>query len=72
VLHAEHWRILDKQPEAKGQRLTLLIDRTGYRIFIGLSQGIVKVLRGPEAESQLEEKTVMDPVCKERVCSPPP
>jgi hypothetical protein len=40
-LHTENWRILDKQPEPKGQRLILLIDwdflsaikRTGYQNF---------------------------------------
>jgi hypothetical protein len=29
-LHTEHWRILDKQPEPKGQRLILLIDRDSH------------------------------------------
>jgi hypothetical protein len=27
-LHIEHWRILDKQPEPKGQRLSFLYTRT--------------------------------------------
>jgi hypothetical protein len=43
--HIEHWRVPDKQPEPRGQRLILLIDRdsqisikqTGYRIYTGLS-----------------------------------
>jgi hypothetical protein len=56
-LNTEHWRILDKQSEPKGQRLILHIDRDsytsikriGHRIFTGLSQGTVKVLRDPEA-----------------------
>lgn len=51
-LHTEHWRILNKQLELKGQRLILLIDqdslsaikRAGYKIFTGLSQGTVKVI----------------------------
>jgi hypothetical protein len=57
-LNTEHWRVLDKQSEPKGQRLILHIDRdsytnikrTGYRIFTGLSQGTVKVLKDPEAQ----------------------
>jgi hypothetical protein len=40
-LHIEHWRVLDKQSEPKGQRLILLVDRdsltaikrTGYKIL---------------------------------------
>jgi hypothetical protein len=52
-LHTEHWRILDKQPEPKGQRFILLIDRdflsvikrTGYKIFTGRSRGTVKILK---------------------------
>jgi hypothetical protein len=62
-LHTEHWRVLNKQPEPKGLRLILLIDRDSYtyikrtehRIFTGLSQGTVKVLRDPEAQSQQED-----------------
>jgi hypothetical protein len=54
-LHTEHWRILHKQPELKGQRLIMLIDQdslsaikmTGYKIFTGLSQGVVKVMEDP-------------------------
>jgi hypothetical protein len=46
------------QSEPKGQRLILFIDRdsyttiqrTGHRIFTGLSQGTVKVLKDPEAQ----------------------
>jgi hypothetical protein len=57
-LNTEHLRVLDKQPEPKGQRLILHIDRgsytsiksTGHRLFTGLSQGTVKVLRDPEAQ----------------------
>jgi hypothetical protein len=49
-LNTEHWRVLDKQSEPKGQRLILFIDwdsytsikRTGHKIFTGLSQGTVK------------------------------
>jgi hypothetical protein len=52
----EHWRVLDKQPDPKGQRLILLVDRdstkgikeTGYRVFTGLSERISKVLHDPE------------------------
>jgi hypothetical protein len=59
-LHTEHWRMLNKQPEPKGLRLILSIDRdsytcirrTGHRIFTGFSQGTVKVLRDPEAQHQ--------------------
>jgi hypothetical protein len=61
-LHTEHWRVLNKQPEPKGLRLILFIDtdsyisikRTGHRIFTGLSQGTVGVLRDPDAQNQLE------------------
>jgi hypothetical protein len=61
-LHTEHWRYLNKQPEPKGLRLILFIYRdtyisikkTGHRIFTGLSQGTVKVLRDPDAQIQQE------------------
>jgi hypothetical protein len=57
-LNTEHWRVLNKQSEPKGQRLILLIDRDSYttikrtrhRIFTELSQGTVKVLKDPEAQ----------------------
>jgi hypothetical protein len=68
-LHVEHWRVLVRQPEPKGQRLILLIDRdsltaikgTGYKIFTGLTQGKVKVLRDPEAGPQKEQATASSP-----------
>jgi hypothetical protein len=49
-LHTEHWTELDKQSEKKGQRLILLIypdsytviQRTGYKIFIDFSQGLLR------------------------------
>jgi hypothetical protein len=58
----EHWRVLGKQSEPKGQRLILLIDwdsyttikSTGHKIFTGLSLGTVKVLKDPEAQNQKE------------------
>jgi hypothetical protein len=48
-LHTENWRILDKKTELKGQRHALHIDqdsfvaieKTGFKIFTGLSQGTV-------------------------------
>jgi DNA integrity scanning protein DisA with diadenylate cyclase activity len=51
-LHTEHWRVLDRLAEPKGQGLILLIDRdsfkvikeTGYKIFTGLTQATVRVL----------------------------
>jgi hypothetical protein len=57
-LHTQHWTVLNIQPEPKGVRLILFIDResytcirrTGHRIFTGLSQGTVKVLRDTEAQ----------------------
>jgi hypothetical protein len=60
-LNTEHWRVLCKQSEPKGQRLNLHIDRdsytsikrTGHMIFTGLSQGTVKVLRDPEAQQAM-------------------
>jgi hypothetical protein len=61
-LHTEYWRALDKQPDPKGQRLILLIDRdsyntikrTRYKILTGLSEGMIKVLHDPEAQHQVE------------------
>jgi hypothetical protein len=60
-LNTEHWRVLGKQSEPKGQRLILHTDRdsltiikkTGYRIFTELSQGTIKVLRDPEAQQAM-------------------
>jgi hypothetical protein len=59
-LHTEKWRVLDRQSEPKGQRLFLHIDRdslgiiqkTGYKIFTGLSQRDVKVLKDPETPKE--------------------
>jgi hypothetical protein len=55
-LNTEHWKVLDKQSEPKGQRLMHIdqdslatIRSTGNTIFTGLSQGTVKVLKDPEA-----------------------
>jgi hypothetical protein len=55
-LHMENWKVLVRQSEPKGQRLILHIDqhslaanqKTGFKIFTGLSQGTVKVLRDIE------------------------
>jgi hypothetical protein len=52
--------VLGRKSEPKGQRLFLHIDRdslmtiqkTGYKIFTGLSQGIVKVLKDPEMQKE--------------------
>jgi hypothetical protein len=60
-LNTEHWKVLDKQSEPKGQRLILHIDQeslaaiksTGYKIFTGLSQGTAKVLKDPEAKREV-------------------
>jgi hypothetical protein len=59
-LHTENWRVLGRQSEPKGQRLILHIDRdslaaiqkTRYKIFTGLSQGTVKVLKDPEVPKE--------------------
>jgi hypothetical protein len=81
----EHWRVLDRQPELKGQRLILLVDwdshtvikETGYKIFTGLTQGTIKVLRYPEAGLQ-QEGAARSPASTESVASgeqtamPPP
>jgi hypothetical protein len=56
----EKWRGLDKQSEPKGQRRILHIDqdslvaiqKTGYKIFTGLSQRTVKVLKDPKAQKE--------------------
>jgi hypothetical protein len=58
-LNTEHWKVLGKQSKPKGQRLIMHIDRdslatirsTGNKIFTGLSQGTVKVLKDPEAST---------------------
>jgi hypothetical protein len=57
VFNTEHWKVLDKQSEPKGQRLIMHIDRDslvtirsiGNKIFTGLPQGTVIVLKDPEA-----------------------
>jgi hypothetical protein len=57
-LHTENWRVLGGEPEPKGQRLILHTDRdslvtiqkTWNKIFTGLSQGIVKVLKDTEMQ----------------------
>jgi hypothetical protein len=72
-LHVEHWRVLVRQPEPKGQRLILLIDQdsltankgTGYKIFTGLTQGTVKVLRDPEVGPQKEQANASSPASME-------
>jgi hypothetical protein len=74
-LHTENWRILDKQPEPKGQRLILHIDqdsflaikRTGFKIFTGLSQGTVKILKDLKAQHQKEERAVLNIASSESV-----
>lgn len=60
-IHTEYWRILDKEPEPKDQRLILLTDWDShiaiqgarYRTFTGLPQSL-------------------SPRGKGRVCPPPP
>jgi hypothetical protein len=72
-IHIEHWRVLDRQPEPKGQRLILLIDwdtltvikGTRCEIFTGLTQGTVKVLRDPKAGPQKEQVAVSSPASSE-------
>jgi hypothetical protein len=59
-LHTKNWRVLGRQSEPKGQRLILHIDRdslvtiqkTRFKIFTGLSQGTVKVLKDPEVQKE--------------------
>jgi hypothetical protein len=61
-LHTEHWGVIGKQYEPKGQSLILRIDldsptaikSTGYKIFTGLSQGTIEVIKYPEAQHQKE------------------
>jgi hypothetical protein len=31
--HTEHWRVLDRLPELKGQRLTLIIELNSYEVI---------------------------------------
>jgi hypothetical protein len=62
-LNTEHWRVVNKQSEPKGQRLILHIDRdsytsikrTGHSIFTGLSQGTAKILKDPEAQQVMPD-----------------
>jgi hypothetical protein len=62
-LHMEHWRVLDRQSQPKGHRLVLLVDwdflktikETGYKIFTGLIQGTIMVLRDHEERPKQEE-----------------
>jgi hypothetical protein len=68
-LYTEHWRVLNRQPELKGQGLNLLIEQdslkaiveTEYKIFTGLTHGTIKVLIDPEAEFKQEEEATMSP-----------
>jgi hypothetical protein len=61
-LHTENWRVLHKRSEAKGQRLILFIERdsyttiqrTGNKIYTGLSQGTVRVLNDPDVRNRAE------------------
>jgi hypothetical protein len=63
--HTKNWRVLDKQSDPKGQRFILHIDRdslvaiqkSGYKIFTGLSQGTVKVLKHLEAQKKKLHQT---------------
>jgi hypothetical protein len=65
-LNTAHWKVLDKQSEPKGQRLILHIDQgslaaiksTGFKLFIGLLQGTVKVLK--DLEAHREEEVMLD------------
>jgi hypothetical protein len=67
--------VLDRQPELKGQRLILLIDRDsfktikvmGYKIFTRLTQGTVKVLRDPEEAPKQEEGAATNPASSRSV-----
>jgi hypothetical protein len=45
-LHTEHWRVLNKQPEPKGLRLILLIDRLLYFYKDYRAQDVYRALRG--------------------------
>ena len=49
-LHTENWRVLNSKNKSTGRRLILSVDRnsakaikrTGYKIFTGLSEGVLK------------------------------
>jgi hypothetical protein len=45
-LHTEHWRKLDKQPEPKGQRIILLIDRDSLSVIKRTKKNLYRTLRG--------------------------
>jgi hypothetical protein len=56
----ENWGVLGRQSETKGQRFILHTDwdslvpiqKTGYKIFTGLSQVSVKVLKDPGGQKE--------------------
>jgi hypothetical protein len=58
--------VLGRPSEPKGQRLILHIDqdslvaiqKTGYKIFTGLSQGTVKVQKDPEVQKEETELNI--------------
>jgi hypothetical protein len=67
-LHAEHWRILDKQPEPKGQRLVILIIHDSHKDIKGNHvTGCFKDLRNPEEGPQQQEVATMSPLSTESV-----
>jgi hypothetical protein len=45
-LHTEHWRVLNKQPETKGLRLILFIDRASYISIEDRTQDLYRSLKG--------------------------
>jgi hypothetical protein len=59
-LHTKNWRMLGGQSEPKGQRLILhinwdslvTIQKTGYKIFTGLSKELFWVLKDPELQKE--------------------
>jgi hypothetical protein len=73
-LHTENWRVLSRQSEPKGQTLILHIDwyslvdiqKTGYHIVTGLSQGTIKVLRDPEVRKEAVPNIVPQNRCLRR------
>jgi hypothetical protein len=72
-IQTNHWRVLDKASEPNRQRLILFIEQqpytiigeTEYKIFTGLSQGTIKVLRDTETKPQLGEWGALESVSSE-------
>lgn len=68
-LHKEHWIMLSKQPQPKGQCLNLLLDcnyeksitNIGYTVNMGSTEGTFKVLSDHAERIRTLEKILVSP-----------